>query len=804
MGTITNLVPNKLHPITGEDLRPTVVTTWWNGSAMNDSLCGGLYNKDTEPTSSTYNSYFKWNFSGDYSVDRIVNFTETNFKKLVADFNTVSRTLIINKAIPITTNYTIPANISLRFEVGGSFTISNGVTLTILGNIINPNLPIFGGTGLVSFPVVGSVNAKWFGVTGDGVTNDYVALVRAIGHVNTNTRALFIPKGTYAITLDAPLFISAGVRISGEDGTVLNLNTSTPTFTNFLRNNGDNVSISNLEINRVVDQPFVMILAQAFKNFKLNNITITGNRDIYPTNYCHAIQMGVNNAGSSNYFSLKNSTIKKVSYGLFMTNESTATVKNVRISNCTFESNTATDLEFNSPNGTFSNVTVKDCTFSSGQLFGVGFAFIKNAKVKDCYFENYNEEAIHIEDYSEDILIEGNTFKSCALLHFAYVQIISGARRVRIVNNYIDASANATTTNIMNVLQGGVGSTPGGRAMAPPQAISFIGNDILISSITNGLYIESINNFIIKGNKMRGTGGVTAGAFSGANNYGIRLYANQFGEVCENDFRGINTAISSPLNTVNSLGEGLVLSNNGFDNCLVGILAYNAFPSTISNNTFVQCQYSIVTGNYSTGVPKNLLIYGNNAIRCTNPFLIYNYVKVTVTVAATIGTGKIVTISPLAGVLPSGSVITFTSGATLTLTAAAIFQTTTLTGNIAVSNIAGAETGIIYRRYSTDLTQTQTVFKNTDDFYGRSGVNFVKDISADYQVIGYEESIFITANTPTVKLPPAISWNTGELTVRNGSGSDASVTHDGVTDTITAGTTARYKVNEAGDTYLKY
>lgn len=649
----------------------------------------------------------------------------------------------------------------------------------------------------------GAVNVKWFGAKGDGKTDDYTAIARAAGYVGKKAQSLFLPKGIYYLKLKAPLPLSAGVNMHGEAGTVLNLDTATPEYTSFVSNAGDNVTISNLEINRVVDRPFVFFLVQPFKGLTFRNLKINGNRAMYTNSYCHAFQIGVNNAGVSDNITIDSCSITKTSYGLFMTNASTATVKNVTVSNCVFDSNTSTDLEFNSPNGTCSNVSVEKCRFSNGRLFAVGFANVKEGKVKNCSFEGYGKEPLHIEDYSEDISIESNSFKSCALNVYSYVQIISGSRNVRVSENTFDASANASATNILSALAGGVGSTGGGRKVIPPLSISFLNNDVLLSAVVNGLYVEAVTNFMINGNKFRGPGGVSSGVFNGASNYAIRVYASRSGVISGNDIRGINSGISSPPNNVNGLSEGQVVSGNRFSDCLVGIAGYNLFPSTISQNTFTQCQYPMFTGAYSTGIPKNLVITGNNAIRCANPFLIYNYVDVKATSAVTAGPDKTVAIAPLPGVFPPGTVITFASGAVLTLTKAAAFQATRLTGNISVSNILPNDTATVYRRYSSDVKQTQTVSKNVDDFYGRSGATLVKEVRGDYQVVGYEETIVITANAPTIKLPPAISWNTNEITVKNSSASNATVAHDGMKDTIKAGTSVRYRLNEAGGAYIK-
>lgn len=649
----------------------------------------------------------------------------------------------------------------------------------------------------------GAVNAKWFGAKGDGTTDDYTAIARAVAYVGKNAQSLFLPKGVYYLKMKAPMSLAAGVHLYGEAGTVLNLDTATPEYTSFASNAGDNVVISDLEVNRVVDRPFVFFLIQSFKGLTFRNLKINGNRTLYPNAYCHAFQMGVNNAGVSEDITIDSCSIKKTSYGLFMTNASTATVKNVTVRDCIFDSNTSTDLEFNSPNGAFSNLSVTNCRFSNGRLFAVGLANVKTATVKNCFFEGYAKEPLHIEDYSEDISIESNTFKSCALNVYAYVQVISGSRRVRVCNNTFDARANASATNILSALAGGKGATGGGRKVVPPNSISFLNNNVLLSAAVNGLYIEAVSDFMINGNKFTGPGALRSGAFNGASNYAIRVYASQLGVISGNDIRGINSGISSPPNNVNGLSDGQVVSGNSFSDCLVGIAGSNLYPSTISQNTFTECQYPMFTGAYSTGVPKNLTITGNNAIRCANPFLIYNYVNVKATAAVTAGNDKAVPISPLPGVFPQGTVITFVSGAVLTLTKPAAFQAASLTGNVSVSNILPGDTATVYRRYSSDVKQTQNVFKNADDFYGRSGATLVKEVRSDYQVVGYEETIVITANSPTIKLPPAISWNTNEITVKNSSARDATVTHDGVKDLVKAGTSITYRLNGAGASYVK-
>lgn len=214
MSIITNLIPRKLHPITGEDLKPTIVTNWIDGSPMSDAKCGGLFNKDAEPLSATFGSYFKWNSSGAYGLDRLVIFNESNFKKLISDYGINPQTIIVNRIVPITSTYTIPANINLVVENGGGFLISTGTTLKVLGDLSGGCYQIFYGEGRTDLNN-SSVPVEWYGAKADYdgttvVTDSAGGIQRAI---NSAKGTIMFSKGKYYV--DSSIRVYAKAKLIG-------------------------------------------------------------------------------------------------------------------------------------------------------------------------------------------------------------------------------------------------------------------------------------------------------------------------------------------------------------------------------------------------------------------------------------------------------------------------------------------------------------------------------------------------------------------------------------------------------------
>lgn len=111
-----------------------------------------------------------------------------------------SKTLYITTQHRITSNTTIPSNISLVVLKGGSFAIDSGVTLTINGPFDAGRFRVFSGSGSVAFGAHALVLPEWFGAVADGATDDGAYINKAIDSLTTNGGTVLFACGkTYAV-----------------------------------------------------------------------------------------------------------------------------------------------------------------------------------------------------------------------------------------------------------------------------------------------------------------------------------------------------------------------------------------------------------------------------------------------------------------------------------------------------------------------------------------------------------------------------------------------------------------------------
>jgi hypothetical protein len=106
----------------------------------------------------------------------------------------------------ITSNLSLPKTITPWFPTGAVVSINTGVTLTILGPVRIDGCNVFTGLGQVRFSPLVEVDPCWFGVTGDGVTDETVALQKAVDSAGVSS--IRLRAGTFL--LSAPITLGAG------------------------------------------------------------------------------------------------------------------------------------------------------------------------------------------------------------------------------------------------------------------------------------------------------------------------------------------------------------------------------------------------------------------------------------------------------------------------------------------------------------------------------------------------------------------------------------------------------------------
>jgi hypothetical protein len=129
--------------------------------------------------------------------------------------NTVAdlRTLNPNN---LNTNYTLLGYRSLNDGGGGLFSWYPGsVTATNLGTIFSSLYP--GASGRFIRQFSGSLNVRWFGATGDGVTDDSLALQGAIDTIPSTGGDVFLPGGNYSFSTG--LNFPRAIKFFGENTT---------------------------------------------------------------------------------------------------------------------------------------------------------------------------------------------------------------------------------------------------------------------------------------------------------------------------------------------------------------------------------------------------------------------------------------------------------------------------------------------------------------------------------------------------------------------------------------------------------
>ncbi|MCA9843204.1 MAG: right-handed parallel beta-helix repeat-containing protein [Dehalococcoidia bacterium] len=580
----------------------------------------------------------------------------------------------------------------------------------------------------------------------DGVTNDRAAFSTALSVLSSaGGGTLLLPPTDIAITLNAlPTFnVPANTRIVGTPGatTLLLSSSNNAAYVAFGGSAGNNVTFEGLRLVRNTDCTLMFFEPGPHSGFHIRNCILDGQRSTLPTYDVHGVSFN-NNSGAKSNFTMRGCTVTGVKWGLLQANSITADYDNILIDDCTFTANYADDLGFNAPESDMTNVTVSNCRFVNNMAaatpagYGVGLAHVVNAVVRDCYFENYYNEAIHLEDWCANVVVSGNRIVTCGTdpstatytdRDRGGIVITSGCSDVVVSGNTLDHSANTNSLHGIVVKELPAATTPGGRSDIPPFRVTISDNIIQCGSDYQGMWITKLEDGVVRGNTIVGDGSVTGGAYSGNDGFGMKISGGSC-VIDANNVSGFRYGISAPFIDIHNDDAGSWVGKQGLANrgvvggnllsdCYIGVVAVPSGRLNISGNTMANCVRPMVVGenNY---IAEPCTVVGNFAAGCTFPFEVGPALVVEVPSGAstvTTGSGKSVTVIDHMRKMPIGTVIQFSGGGVLTLTSAATKSKLsiesgspyTLTGDVSGASITAGEWGI-----TTNLAHSTTAAMN--------------------------------------------------------------------------------------------
>lgn len=138
----------------------------------------------------------------------------TSLDTIVTNIGSTSTTLIIDSAITMTNDTTIPTTLSIEVKKPGSIAIPNGKTLTINGPFAAGKYQVFSCTGTGKVTIRDIVYPEWWGAYNDG-TNDTAtstAIEKAL--LSGTYGVLHFSKGTYLVA--RAIQIPSGWNLEGD------------------------------------------------------------------------------------------------------------------------------------------------------------------------------------------------------------------------------------------------------------------------------------------------------------------------------------------------------------------------------------------------------------------------------------------------------------------------------------------------------------------------------------------------------------------------------------------------------------
>lgn len=244
-------------------------------------------------------------------------------------------------------------------------------------------------------------NVKDFGVTGDGVTNDTATFQAAL--TASSGQILYVPNGTYIVdTLSLP----DNTHLLLEKNAIMKLLASSSTKVIFNSGNDDIViEGGQFDNNELTNSVAIQFSGANCKIFRCHHLGGTTSQIFISLNSAASqVEVAYCTSDASRFFVLTGGT--------------TSTTSDVWVHHCYAVNTTGDFVEINCPSGTARRWTVSDNIVvtcgrdDNGTGFGVGSSggtsYIDGLIIANNHFRDVDNQAIHIEDGSRNVLITGN------------------------------------------------------------------------------------------------------------------------------------------------------------------------------------------------------------------------------------------------------------------------------------------------------------------------------------------------------------------------------------------------------------